>query len=112
MRPACLTAILKLPSEGLVRKDGAFMTRTGRRQRSVRRRIELGLRQLGRRVAGVVAECNYAQRRMAVLRASPDRYLPEPGRAPQTYQEFLFRTSGPLAHELAAVDRSGRCAVR
>jgi hypothetical protein len=78
----------------------------------LRRRIELGLRQLGRRIAAVVAECSYAQRRLAVLQGSPDRYLPDPGRAAETYQEFLFRTSGPLTHELAAARRSAGRAVR
>jgi hypothetical protein len=32
--------------------------------------------------------------------------------APETYQEFLFRTSGPLVHELAAARRSAGRAVR
>jgi hypothetical protein len=109
------------------------MTRTGGRQSTLRQRIALtlrrmalglrrmapglrrmapGLRQFGRRVAAVVAECSYAQRRIAALRISPDRYLPDPGGAPETYQEFLFRTSGPLVHELAAARRSAGRAVR
>ncbi len=64
------------------------------------------LRVISRRVAAVIAECNYAQRRLAVLRASPGRYLTRPDLAPDTYQEFLFRTSGPLAHEPSAARRS------
>ena len=64
------------------------------------------LRALSGRVAAVIAECNYAQRRLSVLRASPDRYLAQPELAPDTYQEFLFRTSGPLAHEPSAAQRS------
>ena len=32
------------------------------------------LARLGRRIAGIVAECNYAQRRMLALRTSPDTY--------------------------------------
>jgi hypothetical protein len=64
------------------------------------------LRVMLRRVAAVIAECNDAQRRLAQLRASPDRYMARPDLAPDTYQEFLFRTSGPLAHEPAAARRS------
>ena len=70
------------------------------------------LRTLARRVRAVVAECNYAQRRVAELRACPDRYLLEPDGAPDTYQAFLFRTSGPLLHEPSATERSGLRALR
>src|SRR5260370_40401494 len=73
------------------------------------------LRTISRRVVAVIAECNYAQRRLAQLRASPDRYLSRPDLAPDTYQEFLFRTSGPLAHQPSTATRSSvraiRCAV-
>jgi hypothetical protein len=62
-----------------------------------------------RRIAAIIAECNYAQRRLTQLKASPDRHLARPGLAPDTYEEFLFRTSGPLAHEPSAAKRaSGR----
>jgi hypothetical protein len=76
------------------------------------RRIGRGVRRLARRIAAAVADCRYAQRRMAALQASPDRYLPDPDRAPDTYQEFLFRTSGPLVRELSAARRSAGRAVR
>ena len=59
-----------------------------------------------RRGAAVIAECNYAQQRLVALQASPDRYLARPDLAPDTYQEFLFRTSAPLAHEPSAAQRS------
>jgi len=95
------------------------MTRTGQHQRPWQQRIEFGARrlaagvlQLARRIADIVAECTYARRRLDVLIGSADRYLPEPDRAPDTYQQFLFRTSGPLLHELAAACRSSRRAVR
>jgi hypothetical protein len=55
-----------------------------------------------RRVADIIAECRYAERRMAALRMSPDSYLMAPQGAPDTFGEFLFRTSGPLLHELSA----------
>ena len=64
------------------------------------------LTRFGRGVADFVAECNYAQRRMLELRMTPDAYLPDRDRAPQTYAEFLFRTSGALLHEPAAAGRA------
>jgi hypothetical protein len=70
------------------------------------------VRRAARRAAAVLAECHYAQRRVMSLTTSPDRYLPEPGHAPDTYAEFLFRTSGTLRHEPAAAWRSAGHAVR
>jgi hypothetical protein len=70
------------------------------------------LRTLARRVGAVVAECNYAQRRAAALRVSPDMYAIGPDRAPDTYQAFLFRTAGPLLHEPSAARRAAGRAVR
>lgn len=60
----------------------------------------------GRRIADIVAECDYAQRRMLALRASPDAYLGDRNQAPENYAEFLFRTSGLLVHEPAASGRA------
>jgi hypothetical protein len=51
------------------------------------------------KVRDILAECNYAQRRMAELATAPDRYLLHPDAAPDTYAEFLLRTSGALRHE-------------
>ena len=68
-------------------------------------RLTSALSRFGRRVAGVLAECDYAQRRMLELRMTPDAYLPDRDRAPQTYAEFLFRTSGALLHEPTAARR-------
>ena len=70
------------------------------------------LRKLARRVGAVVAECNYAQRRITVLQSSPDHYLVAPGQTPDTYQEFLLRTTGLLEHEPSAAERSGWPKVR
>ncbi len=64
------------------------------------------LGRLGRRVATIIAECNYAQRRMTVLRTAPDTYLDGRGKAPADYAEFLFRTSGALLHEPRAARRA------
>jgi hypothetical protein len=56
------------------------------------------------RVASIVEECNYAQRRLLELQLDPDRYVIGPV-PPDTYAEFLFRTSGALIHEPAAAGR-------
>lgn len=71
-------------------------------------------RQAARAVAATVAECNRAQRRMAELRLNPDRFLLDGGaQPPDTYAEFLFRTSGLLTHEPPADKRfPGRHARR
>jgi len=60
----------------------------------------------GRRVAGIVAECNYAQRRVLALRIAPDVYLAKGDEAPGNYAEFLFRTSSALLHEPTASGRA------
>ena len=64
------------------------------------------------RVAAVIADCRYAQRRIAELQATAGDSLLRPGVAPDTYQEFLFRTSGPLTHEPSAARRSFGHATR
>jgi hypothetical protein len=65
------------------------------------------------KVVSIISECNYAQRRMLALQQSPDRYAVGSIGAPDTYAEFLFRTSGMLMHEASARDRAaGRTAVR
>ena len=61
---------------------------------------------LARRVADIVAECNYAQRRMTILMTAPDAYLTAAGEAPDNYTEFLFRTSGALLREPDASHRA------
>jgi len=64
------------------------------------------IRRLTGRVAATIGEMNYAQRRMTELRFALDRYMFEPGRAPDTYQEFLARTAGVrLLYEPTARDR-------
>jgi hypothetical protein len=65
-----------------------------------------GLTRLSRRVAGIVAECNYAQRRLLALRTTPDAYLADRDTAPDNYAEFLFRTSSALLHEPNAAGRA------
>ncbi len=64
------------------------------------------LTRFGRRVADIVAECNYAQRRAFALRTSPDAFLADRDKAPDEYAEFLFRTSSGLLHEPTAAGRA------
>jgi hypothetical protein len=61
---------------------------------------------LVRRAAAIIAECNYAQRRMTILKTSPDAYLTMGDQAPDDYAEFLFRTSGTLLREPDARHRA------
>ena len=69
-------------------------------------RLITGLTRFGRRVADVLAECNYAQRRVFAIMTNPDSYLTDRDKAPDTYAEFLFRTSGGLLHEAASFQRA------
>jgi hypothetical protein len=64
------------------------------------------LTRAARQIAAVLAECHEARRRCVILTLAPDRQLLNPGQAPETYAEFLFRTSAPLFHEPAARDRA------
>jgi len=57
------------------------------------------------KLADAIQEMNEAQRRMLVLRTAADRYEVNPDAAPDTYQEFLARTSGALLHEPPARKR-------
>lgn len=59
----------------------------------------------GKRIASIVAECDYAQRRSFAIMTNPDSYLIDRDQAPDTYAEFLFRTSGGLLHESASGQR-------
>lgn len=68
-------------------------------------RHALPIRQFASAVSGVLADWAYAQRRIIELRLAPDQNVFHPGRPPQTYAEFLYRTSGRLHHEPPARDR-------
>jgi hypothetical protein len=70
------------------------------------------LRAVARRLGAVVADCNYAQRRVSQLYSSLDGYLPDPDQAPDSYREFLVRTSGLLMREPSAGRRSARPVAR
>jgi hypothetical protein len=67
-----------------------------------------GVARFARRIAGALAEVQYAQRRMITLTTSADLYLADGDHVPDTYAEFLFRTSGLLLHEPDAAGRAHR----
>ena len=64
------------------------------------------VRRAAGKLAGAVREMNEAQRLMLVLQNAPDRYGCDPGAAPDTYDEFVARTAGPLLHEPSARRRN------
>jgi hypothetical protein len=64
------------------------------------------VRRAAGKLADIVREMNEAQRLMLVLRTAPDRYVANPDAAPDTYGEFLARTSGMLLHEPPARKRT------
>ena len=64
------------------------------------------VRRAAGKLADVVREMNEAQRLMLVLRTATDRYVANPEAAPDTYDEFLARTSGILLHEPPARKRA------
>ena len=71
-------------------------------------RLKASARRVAGKLAGTVREMNEAQRLMLVLRTATDRYIENPGAAPDTYDEFLARTSGVLLHEPPARKRTRR----
>jgi hypothetical protein len=85
--------------------EGTFMTRADQPLPGL-------LRRLARRIAAIVVACRDTQHRAAVLRASADSYLLHPEMPPDTYAEFLFRTSGPLLREPTAAARSRGQTIR
>jgi hypothetical protein len=64
------------------------------------------VRRVAGKVADAVREMQEAERLMLVLRTATDRYVENPGAAPDTYGEFLARTSGALLHEPSARKRT------
>ncbi len=67
--------------------------------------MKTAMRRAAGKLAGAVHEMNEAQRLMLALRTATDRYVENPGSAPDTYGEFLVRTSGALLHEPPACKR-------
>jgi hypothetical protein len=71
-------------------------------------RHEPPIRQFARKVSGVLADWDYAQRRVAELQLAPEHYVFKERATPQDYAEFLYRTSGVLHHEPSACARAKR----
>jgi hypothetical protein len=63
-------------------------------------------RRIANRVAAVISECHYAQRRWTQLMVSPESYSLRPDQAPDSYAEFLYRTPGGMWHEPSARERA------
>ena len=63
------------------------------------------VRRVAGKLADTVREMNEAQRLMLVMRTATDRYVERSQAAPDTYDEFLIRTSGVLRHEPPARKR-------
>ena len=70
------------------------------------------LRRIAAWFAAAIDDYRYAQRRLRQLQTNPGAHLRRPGQAPDTYRDFLFQTSGPLAHEPSATQRSLGRAIR
>ena len=68
------------------------------------------VRQLTRELLAILTDWVDAQRKLAELRLAPEQYVFKKSAVPQTYAEFLYRTSGVLPHEPPARVRviSGR----
>jgi hypothetical protein len=67
--------------------------------------MKVTVRRVAGKLADTVREMNEAQRLMLVMRPATDRYIERPHAAPDTYAEFLARTSGALLHEPPARKR-------
>jgi hypothetical protein len=68
--------------------------------------MNAAVRRVAGKLADTVREMNEAQRLMLVMRTATDRYVERPHAAPDTYDEFLARTSGLLLHEPPARKRT------
>jgi len=64
------------------------------------------IRRAARAVADVVRECNYATSRLRELQLFPDVRTAGGDCAPDTYADFLWRSSVPLWHEPSARRRA------
>lgn len=70
---------------------------------------ETAIHRIARGIADALAEDKDVQRYLMQLRMNPQNYVFRPGRTPDTYADFLFRTSGVLMHEASARERSLGC---
>jgi hypothetical protein len=61
---------------------------------------------LAKGFAAAVAECTEAQRMLFEQRLDPEHYVFKTGRTPDSFAEFMIRTSGTLRHEPSARERA------
>lgn len=74
--------------------------------------MKTALRRAAGKLADAVREMHEAQQLGLVLQTAMDRYVENPDAAPDTYQEFLARTSGVLLHEPPAGKRTRKARRR
>jgi len=74
--------------------------------------MKTALRRTASKVADAVREMNEAQRLLLTLRTTMERHVENPDAAPETYAEFMVRTSGVLRHEPSARKRAQQMARR
>ncbi|MBO0816523.1 MAG: hypothetical protein J2P30_15445 [Actinobacteria bacterium] len=70
------------------------------------------VRHAARAVADVVRECNYATSRLRELRLFPDIRAANGDCAPDTYADFLWRSSVAVWHEPSARRRAAGARTR
>jgi hypothetical protein len=68
--------------------DAGFMSKAAR-----------PVRRITRNLLAILTDWAYAQRKLTELRLAPEQYVYKRNAVPQTYAEFLYRTSGVLHHE-------------
>jgi hypothetical protein len=61
---------------------------------------------LAKGIAAAAAEYNELQRMQFEMRMDPEQYVFMPHRSPDTFAEFMIRTSGTLPHEPSARERT------
>jgi hypothetical protein len=74
--------------------------------------MKTAVRRAAGKLAGAVREMHEAWRLGLVLQTAMDRYVANPDAAPDTYDEFLVRTSGVLLHEPSARKRARKARRR
>ena len=72
--------------------------------------MKTALRRTASKVADAVREMNEAQRLLVTLSTTMERHVQNPDAAPDTYAEFMVRTSGVLRHEPSARKRARKAA--
>lgn len=72
--------------------------------------MKTALRRAAGKVADAVREMNEAQRLLLTLRTTMEQHAENRDEAPDTYAEFMVRTSGVLLREPSARNRARKAA--